>query len=71
MFLWKIVNQEPAQVLANRLLTSHTLRLTGCSERSYRQLAEQLFNEHTSNTVAAPNAVFNGKSQELTDFKDE
>ncbi|KAJ7376195.1 hypothetical protein OS493_036309 [Desmophyllum pertusum] len=33
--------------------------------------AEKLFNEHTSSTVAAANAVFNGESQEFIDSKDE
>ena len=33
--------------------------------------AEKLFNDHTSSTVAAANAVFNGESQEFIDSKDE
>jgi len=33
--------------------------------------AKKLFNEHTSSTVAAANAVFNGESQAFIDSKDE
>ena len=33
--------------------------------------AEKLFNDHTSTTVAAANAVFNGESQDFIDSKDE
>ena len=35
------------------------------------QVSYTLFNDHTSSTLAAANAVFNGESQEFIDSKDE
>lgn len=49
----------------------HTSGARGKVSYTFSKEAEQLFNEHTSSTVAAANAVFNGESQEFIDSKDE